>query len=109
MKKINLNDGTSIYCLKQNEAIVLDEHIKGYLSYGFKINNGDTIIDVGANIGVLGIRLSQNLQNINIYAFEPIPDIYNVLEKNSKGFLVAKVFGVTSPNTRTRIVIKSVA
>ena len=84
MKKINLNDGTPIYCLKQTEAIVLDEHIKGYLSYGFKINNGDTIIDVGANIGVLGIRLSQNLQNINIYAFEPIPEIYNVLEKNSK-------------------------
>ena len=34
MKKINLNDGLSIYCLKETEAIVLDEHVKGYLSFG---------------------------------------------------------------------------
>jgi len=84
MKKINLNDGTSIYCLKENEAIVLDEHIKGYLSYDVNITNGDTIIDVGANIGVFGLRLSDKYPNINIYAFEPIPEIYKVLEKNAQ-------------------------
>ncbi len=84
MKKINLNDGTSIYCLKENEAIVLDEHIKGYLSYDVNIKNGDTIIDVGANIGVFGVRLSDTYPNINIHAFEPIPEIYKVLEKNAQ-------------------------
>ena len=60
MKKINLTDGTPIYCLKSSEAVVLDEHIKGYLSYGIKTGNKDTIIDVGANIGVFGIRLSKD-------------------------------------------------
>ena len=84
MKKINLNDGTPIYCLKQNEAIVLDEHIKGYLSYDVNVKNGDTIIDVGANIGVFGLRLSKKFQNIKIHAFEPIPEIYKVLEKNAE-------------------------
>jgi len=83
MKKIKLNDGTPIYCLKENEAIVLDEHIKGYLGYNIKIKNGDNIVDIGANIGMLGIRLSKDFNNINIYAFEPIPEIYKVLEKNA--------------------------
>ena len=70
MKKIKLNDGTPVYCLKENEAIVLDEHIEGYLGYNIKINNGDNIVDVGANIGMLGVRLSKDFNNINIYAFE---------------------------------------
>ena len=83
MKKINLNDGLSIYCLKEHEAIVLDEHIKGYLSYGVKIKDDDTIIDIGANIGVLGMRLTEKFQNIKLHCFEPIPAIYEVLEKNA--------------------------
>ena len=84
MKKINLNDGTTAYCLKQNEAIVLDDHIKGYLKYGIKINEGDVIIDIGANIGILGLRLSQSYHDITIHAFEPIPEIHKVLKKNSE-------------------------
>jgi len=84
MKKINLNDGTPIYCLKETEAIVLDEHIKGYLNFDINIQNGDTIIDVGANIGVFGVRLSKQFQDIHIHCFEPIPEIYNILKQNAK-------------------------
>ena len=83
MKKINLNDGTKIYCLKETEAIVLDEHIHGYLEFGLNLKNGDTVVDIGANIGVFGMRLSKNFKKINIHCFEPIQDIYKVLEKNS--------------------------
>ena len=84
MKKINLNDGLPIYCLKETEAIVLDEHVKGYLNFGIQIKNTDVIIDVGANIGVLGVRLSKKLKDIHIHSFEPIPEIYTVLKKNAK-------------------------
>ena len=83
MKKINLNDGLPIYCLKETEAIVLDEHVKGYLNFGTKIKNTDVIIDVGANIGVFGVRLSKKFKNIHIHAFEPIPEIHTVLKKNA--------------------------
>ena len=82
MKKINLNDGLPIYCLKEKEAIVLDDHISGYLSYGINLKEGNTIIDIGANIGVFGLRLSHNFPKIHIHAFEPIPEIYSVLKKN---------------------------
>ena len=84
MKKINLNDGTEIYCLKETEAIVLDDHIAGYMEFDVNIKNGGTVIDIGANIGVFGIRLSQKNPNIHIHCFEPIPDIYKVLKKNSE-------------------------
>ena len=83
MKKIKLNDGTPIYCLKETEAIILDEHIQGYSNLGIDIKKNFTIIDVGANIGVLGIRLSNRFKNIQIHCLEPIPNIYEVLLENS--------------------------
>ena len=91
MKKIKLSDGTPIYCLKSAEAIVLDDHIKGYLMHGISLKDGDVVVDVGANIGVFGLRASQWYQDIQIHSFEPVPQIFEVLEKNSaysnnKGF-----------------------
>ena len=62
MKKINLTDGTKIHCLKETEALVLDEHINGYLEIGLEISKKGAIIDVGANIGVFGMRLSQKFK-----------------------------------------------
>ena len=84
MKKINLTDGTKIHCLKETEALVLDEHINGYLEIGLEISAKDAINDVGANIGVFGMRLSQKFKNIPIYSFEPIPEIYKTLKKNAE-------------------------
>ena len=48
----------------------LDDHIKGYLDHGISVKENDVIIDVGANIGVLGIRLSKSFKSISIYSFE---------------------------------------
>ena len=96
MKKINLTDGTKIHCLKETEALVLDEHISGYLEIGLDISEKDTIIDVGANIGVFGVRLSQKFQNISIYSFEPIPEIYKSLKKNSELKFIRGPIGVIS-------------
>ena len=84
MKKTFLYDKTPIYCIIPTEAYVLDEHIKGYLDHGIIVKENDTIIDVGANIGVLGIRLSKTFKSIQIHSFEPIPEIFKVLEKNSE-------------------------
>ena len=84
MKKIRLNDGTAVYCIKINEAIVLQQHIYGYLKNCTQFEEGDTIIDVGANIGLLGLTLSKKYKNIKIHAFEPMPEIFSVLKKNVK-------------------------
>lgn len=86
MKKTRLNDGTEIFCIKAPEAKTLDHHVDGYLQHGIEIKNGDTIFDVGANIGVFGIRALQRFPDTEIYCFEPIPDIYDVCAANAQRF-----------------------
>ena len=86
MKKVRLNDGTQIFCLKAAEAKVLDHHTEGYLQHGVQINDGDVILDIGANIGVFGIRAIQKFEKVQVHAFEPIPDIFAVLKANAEKF-----------------------
>lgn len=86
MKRTLLRDGTSVFCLRSPEAKMLDHHVEGYLNHGISIKDGDIIFDVGANIGVFGIRAIQNHPNTTVYCFEPIPDIFEVLKKNAETF-----------------------
>ena len=84
MKSTKLADGTKVFCLRAPEAKMLDHHVDGYLQNGIEINDGDVIFDVGANIGVFGVRAVQKFPNTQVYCFEPIPDIYEVLKGNAE-------------------------
>ena len=85
MNKATLIDGTEINCISSNEAKMLYEHINGYLDSQIIIKENDIVIDIGANIGIFGIKLSKLFNNnITILSFEPIQHIYDVLESNSK-------------------------
>ena len=86
MKTTQLRDGTKVFCLRAPEAKMLDHHVDGYLNHGIQIKDGDVIFDVGANIGVFGVRAVQNHPNVKVYCFEPIPDINKVLQKNADSF-----------------------
>jgi len=56
--------------------------IEEYSKYDFKIKKTDTVIDVGAHIGLFSLYASQNCTKGKIYAFEPIKENYNILESN---------------------------
>lgn len=84
MKLAKLRDGTEIFCIRKSEAVVLDHHIAGYLTHGITIERGDVVFDVGANIGLLGVRALQKYDSVRVFAFEPIPTIYDVLRANSE-------------------------
>ena len=84
MKKTKLHNNSEIFCLSSLEAQMLSKHIDGYLDDFININDGDIVVDVGANIGMLGFTLSEKFNNIEILSFEPIEDIYNILESNAK-------------------------
>jgi FkbM family methyltransferase len=86
MAKAKLLDGTEVYCLRRPEAKMLDHHVDGYLQNGISIQDGDTVFDVGANIGIFGIRVLQKAKDVKVYCFEPIPDIAEVLSMNAKEF-----------------------
>ena len=84
MNKSKLNDGLELYCLRKTEALVLDSHVDGYFQHGIQIKNGDVIFDVGANIGIFGLRVCHRFPQAQVFAFEPIPDIFKVLKKNAE-------------------------
>lgn len=93
-----LADGTTINCINAPEAQMLDRHVKGYFANGIAVKDGDTIFDVGANIGVFAVRMTQQYPQAQVYAFEPLPPIYNVLERNALRYaprIVALPMGVS--------------
>lgn len=98
LSSTKLEDGTLLYCITKTEAKVLDSHIDGYFNHGVSLKDGDVIFDVGANIGIFGIRACQLYPEIEVYAFEPIPNIFEVLQANAdkfgKGRFHALPFGV---------------
>jgi FkbM family methyltransferase len=58
---------------------------KFILSYCKQFINPDkNIIDLGANIGVYSVVLSSYLNKTKVYAFEPQPVIFNILNENIK-------------------------
>jgi predicted O-methyltransferase YrrM len=53
-----------------------------YLRSGIELSDHDTIIDVGANIGMFTMYLLTNLDGPTIHAIEPVPDTFEVLRQN---------------------------
>src|SRR3989344_5109884 len=48
----------------------------------FEIKNNDLVIDIGAHIGLFSIFAASRAKNGRVYAFEPAPDNFQMLEKN---------------------------
>ena len=84
VKPTKLADGTTVSCLLSTEARVLDHHVDGYFSHGITLSDGATVIDVGANIGVFGVRTLQRRAGIKVLACEPVPTIFACLEDNAR-------------------------
>lgn len=46
------------------------------------IKNGDTVIDVGANIGAISVLAAGSGANTKVYAFEPTPNLVPLIAEN---------------------------
>lgn len=83
MKSTILPNNRQVYCFDKNEAYILYLHVSEYLKHGITVKQGDLIFDVGANIGLFTIMLHDLFgEDVSVYAFEPIPDTYGILERN---------------------------
>lgn len=76
------------------------------------IKNGDTVIDVGANIGAISILSATSGNKTKVYAFEPTVDLFPYIEENinvnkfqSRIFVVQKA--VADKNGTLNFVIES--
>ena len=99
-----LPNGMVIAHLNQNETDFLYQEIfenTEYFQHGIRIKEGDCIFDVGANIGLFSLFAGQQEEKVEIYAFEPIPELFKLLEMNTKLYgLNAKLFPCGLSNKR---------
>jgi amino acid adenylation domain-containing protein/FkbM family methyltransferase len=88
-------EGNRPYILPNNMAVMQlnkhkTDHTYGaiferltYLRHGITIHDGDCIFDVGANIGLFLLFAHQWCKKPRIYAFEPNPIVFKLLERNA--------------------------
>lgn len=55
---------------------------RSYLRHGLSIRPGDVVVDVGANIGLFSIFCALEAPDVHLYAFEPVPELFALLERN---------------------------
>lgn len=53
-----------------------------YRQQGVEVRDGDCIFDIGANTGLFAVYLNQLCKQAAVYAFEPVPAIFEVLCRN---------------------------
>jgi FkbM family methyltransferase len=89
LPKIKYKDHFNLYCINQFEAEFLVWDAESYLRHGIELTPGAVVFDVGANVGVFSASIFQRLSgDVRIYAFEPIPPVYEALQLNAE-----EVFG----------------
>jgi amino acid adenylation domain-containing protein/FkbM family methyltransferase len=64
-----------------------------YLRHGVTLADGATVFDVGANIGLFDLLVTQQWTGIDLYTFEPLLPIFEVLRANLELYgIPAKLF-----------------
>lgn len=85
-------DGFELACLDPFEATFLQRDVAQYFLGDIKLSPGATVLDVGANIGVFSAQVTRRLAGqVKIWAFEPVPPIFDVLAQN------AQILGTVTP------------
>jgi amino acid adenylation domain-containing protein/FkbM family methyltransferase len=82
-----LPNGLSVFHKNVGETVAIYEEIfesADYFRNGITLKSGDVVFDVGANIGFFSLFVGLSATASRIYAFEPIKQIFDVLEANAQ-------------------------
>ena len=80
---VSLPNGTVVSCLQRHEVPIVYREVQSYFSNGLRLSPGDTVFDVGANIGLFSLEVYQRChRDVHLYAFEPVEAIFDVLRAN---------------------------
>lgn len=83
----SLSNGMTVAYHNKLELDVLEEEVfqqKSYLAHGVSIHDNDCIFDVGANIGLFTLQAVGQAENLRLFSFEPVPEVFDLLELNCK-------------------------
>ncbi|MGE3776801.1 MAG: FkbM family methyltransferase [Pirellulaceae bacterium] len=87
LKECTLPNGQRVFYRSKADVDILTREIFAepfYLRHGLRIEDGNCIFDVGANIGFFLLQLGQQLQRASVYSFEPVPEVFEVLRRNAE-------------------------
>lgn len=80
---IRMRDGTVVHTGSWDDAsTVMVVFFKKEYGDLRDIPEGATIIDIGANIGAFSLFAARAAKRSTVYAFEPMPSLYRILERN---------------------------
>lgn len=82
---VRLGPGLHVACANLHEARATYSEIfqqRGYLRDGITVGDGDTVIDVGANIGLFSLFVKGVAPGATVFAFEPAPETFGLLQAN---------------------------
>jgi FkbM family methyltransferase len=54
-----------------------------YFRHGINLAPGETVFDIGANIGLFTLFIKENIPDAKVFAFEPGPAIFRILRANA--------------------------
>ncbi|EKD94214.1 MAG: SAM-dependent methyltransferase [uncultured bacterium] len=79
-------------------------YYKFYNPKNFEIYNNDTIVDVGAHIGLFGLYATSCAKNVKVYCFEPSIINYQLLNKNimNNNLQLIKTFNLAVNNSNKK-------
>ena len=83
--KLTFPDGFSCYAPSKDEAEWIYNEImtkQEYFQNGLSVEQARCVIDIGANIGIFTMAAKLRAPGATVYAFEPIPETFHVLEQN---------------------------
>jgi FkbM family methyltransferase len=84
---VELPNGLTMHVPSKAEAGIVFHEVfetEAYLKHGVTVRDGDTVLDVGANVGFFSVFLATRWRNLRILAFEPAPPVFELLEKNAR-------------------------
>ena len=84
-----LPNGLEIVHLNRYETDYLYREIfeeQCYLRHGIRLEDGATVVDIGANIGLFSLFVASRCANAKVYAFEPAPVVYEILKANCAAY-----------------------
>ncbi len=87
--RYTLPNGLEVAHLNQSETDYLYQEIfqnQCYLKHGIEIEEGATVLDIGANIGLFSLFVSSLGRNAHIFAFEPSIEAFARLQANSAAY-----------------------
>ena len=87
VQRLVLPNGLAISCISPSEALFIYREIfesSCYARHGISLRPGATVVDVGANLGLFALWVLRDWQPAaaRVVAFEPLPQLANVLEAN---------------------------